>query len=112
MQLQQDTGELHHGMVLEVSNHGSPLRALRGFARDPGSCWREDTKSRREMNGLPVLVIEVPASRTPVSTPEGKYQRRAIGGKGKPECMPDLFPEMLARQADRGIQELLCPGGA
>ncbi|MCR3883894.1 MAG: ATP-binding protein, partial [Methanothrix sp.] len=40
-----------------------------------------------DLDGLDVLVIEVPASRTPVSTPEGKYQRRAIGGKGKPECM-------------------------
>jgi ATP-dependent DNA helicase RecG len=58
-----------------------------------------------EVDGLPVLVVDVPASRTPVSTPEGKYQRRAIGGKGKPECMPYLFPEMLARQADRGIQD-------
>jgi len=58
-----------------------------------------------EMDGLPVLVIEVPTSRMPVSTPEGKYQRRAIGGKGKPECMPYFFPEMIARQADRGIQD-------
>jgi predicted HTH transcriptional regulator len=58
-----------------------------------------------EIDGLPVLVVEVPTSRTPVSTPEGKYQRRAIGGNGKPECMPYLFPEMLARQADRGIQD-------
>jgi ATP-dependent DNA helicase RecG len=56
------------------------------------------------MDGLTVLVVEVPTSRTPVSTPEGKYQRRAIGGKRKPECMPYLFPELLARQADRGIQ--------
>lgn len=58
-----------------------------------------------EIDGRYVLVVEVPTSRTPVSTPEGKYQRRAIGGKGKPECMPYLFPEMLARQADRGIQD-------
>lgn len=58
-----------------------------------------------EIDGRSVLVVEVPTSRTPVSTPEGKYQRRAIGGKGKPECMPYLFPEMLARQADRGIQD-------
>ncbi len=38
-----------------------------------------------EMDGLPILVVEVPTSRTPVSTPEGKYQRLAIGGKGKPK---------------------------
>jgi len=58
-----------------------------------------------EIDGLTVLAVEVSTFRTPVSTPEGKYQRRAIGGKGKPECMPFLFPEMLARQADRGIQD-------
>ncbi len=57
------------------------------------------------MDGLTVLVVEVPTSRTPVSTPEGKYQRRAIGGKGNPSSMPYILPEMLARQADRGIQD-------
>jgi ATP-dependent DNA helicase RecG len=46
-----------------------------------------------EMDGLSVLAIEIPTSRTPVSTPEGKYQRRAMGGKGKPECMPSREPE-------------------
>ena len=29
-----------------------------------------------EMDGLTVLAVEVPTSRTPVSIPEGKYQRR------------------------------------
>jgi len=50
-----------------------------------------------------ILIIEVPISRTPVSTSEGTYLRRAIGGKGKPECLPFHFHEMQAYQADRGI---------
>jgi ATP-dependent DNA helicase RecG len=50
-----------------------------------------------------ILIIEVPTSRTPVATSEGTYLRRAIGGKGKPECLPFHFHEMQAYQADRGI---------
>jgi ATP-dependent DNA helicase RecG len=50
-----------------------------------------------------VLVIEVPPSRTPIGTTEGKYLRRAMGGRGKPECIPFHFHEMQALQADRGI---------
>jgi ATP-dependent DNA helicase RecG len=50
-----------------------------------------------------VLAIEVPASRTPVGTTDGTYMRRAIGGRGKPECLPYHFHEMQARAADRGM---------
>ncbi len=51
----------------------------------------------------PVLVIEVPVARAPVGTTEGMYLRRAIGGRGQPECLPFHFHEMQAYQADRGI---------
>ncbi len=50
-----------------------------------------------------VLAIRVPKSRIPVGTAEGKYLRRAIGGRGRPECLPFHFHEMQAFQADRGI---------
>jgi ATP-dependent DNA helicase RecG len=50
-----------------------------------------------------VIVVEVPASRLPVGTADGKYVRRAIGGRGIPECLPFHFHEMQALQADRGI---------
>ena len=50
-----------------------------------------------------VLVIEVPAARSPVGTTDGKYLRRAIGGDGRPACVPFHFHEMQAHQADRGI---------
>ncbi|MEW6228121.1 MAG: ATP-binding protein, partial [Bacillota bacterium] len=56
-----------------------------------------------EYDGKPVLAIEVPASRQPVGTADGRYLRRAIGGHGKPECIPYFFHEMQAQQASRGM---------
>jgi ATP-dependent DNA helicase RecG len=55
------------------------------------------------IEGREVLVIRVPKSRIPVGTAEGKYLRRAIGGRGRPQCLPFHFHEMQAFQADRGI---------
>jgi ATP-dependent DNA helicase RecG len=55
-----------------------------------------------EFDGLPVLVIEVPPARSPVGTSDGKYLRRALGGDGRPACVPMHFHEMQAQQADRG----------
>ncbi|MBM4031406.1 MAG: AAA family ATPase [Planctomycetes bacterium] len=54
------------------------------------------------VRGCQVLAIEVPPSTLPLGTADGHYLRRAIGGRGKPECVPFHFHEMLARQADRG----------
>ncbi len=50
-----------------------------------------------------VLAIEVPASPAPVGTADGRYLRRAVGGDGKPACVPFHFHEMQARLADRGV---------
>ena len=50
-----------------------------------------------------VLAIEVPASRSPLGTADGRYLRRAIGGDGRPACVPMHFHEMQALQADRGV---------
>ena len=55
------------------------------------------------LDGRDVLVIKVPASRAPAGTTDGKYLRRAIGGRGRPECLPFHFHEMQAHQASRGI---------
>ncbi len=52
-----------------------------------------------------VIVIEVPPSRVPVGTTDGKYQRRKLGGKGKPECVPLEFSDMLALQSQRCLQD-------
>ncbi len=56
-----------------------------------------------ELHHKRVLAIEVPASRQPIGTTEGLYLRRALGGRGIPECLPFHFHEMQAQQADRGL---------
>lgn len=50
-----------------------------------------------------VLVIGVSASRHPVGTSDGRYLRRAIGGDGKPACVPLHFHEIHSRQANLGL---------
>lgn len=56
-----------------------------------------------ELEGRPVLVVEVPPARTPVGTADGTYVRRAIGSDGRPACLPFHFHEMQALQASRGV---------
>ena len=50
-----------------------------------------------------VLIIEVPASRQPVGTTDGRYLRRAMGGDSRPACIPLHFHEVHSRQADLGL---------
>lgn len=52
-----------------------------------------------------IIVIEVPPAWSPVATAAGKYLRRAIGGDGRPCCVPMFFHEMHAQQADRGAED-------
>lgn len=56
-----------------------------------------------DVDGREVLVIEVPSSRVPVCTSEGRYLRRSIGSDGRPCCLPMSFAEMQALQAERGL---------
>ncbi len=53
--------------------------------------------------GRQVLVIEVPTLRTPVGTADGTYLRRAIGARGRPQCLPFHFHEMQTYQVERGL---------
>lgn len=55
------------------------------------------------LNSKPILVVEVPPLRQPVGTADGRYLRRAIGGDGKPACLPFHFHEMQALQSSRGL---------
>lgn len=55
------------------------------------------------IDGAEILAIEVPPSRYPVSSSDGKYVRRALGGDGRPACVPFAFHEMQSQQADRGL---------
>jgi ATP-dependent DNA helicase RecG len=56
-----------------------------------------------ELGSLVVLAIEVPAARSPIGTTDGHYLRRALGGDGRPACVPMHFHEMQSLQADRGL---------
>ncbi len=55
------------------------------------------------LEGKDVVASEVPTGRVPVGTTDGKYLRRAIGGDGRPACLPMHFHEMQSLQADRGL---------
>jgi ATP-dependent DNA helicase RecG len=55
-----------------------------------------------ELAGFPVLVMSVPNEARVVGTREARYLRRALGGDGKPACIPFHAHEMLAREIERG----------
>lgn len=55
------------------------------------------------LDGVDILVVEVPSARTPVGTRDGVYVRRGLGGRGEPACLPFHFHEMQALQAHRGL---------
>lgn len=57
------------------------------------------------VDGVEVLVIEVQKSPRVVGTQGGKYIRRAIGGDGRPTCVPLRAHEMLALEIDRGAAD-------
>lgn len=49
-----------------------------------------------DVDGKPVLVIRVPQATIPTATSGGKYVRRALGGDGKPSCVPFFVYETAA----------------
>lgn len=55
-----------------------------------------------DLDGVPVIVVEIPDSPRVVGTTRGTYLRRAIGGDGRPTCVPYHAHEMLAHEVDRG----------
>ncbi|WP_322778153.1 DNA glycosylase AlkZ-like family protein [Frankia sp. Cas4] len=58
-----------------------------------------------QIDGLPVLCIEVEDSPRIVGTTRGTYVRRAIGGDGRPTCLAFHAHEMLAYEIDRGAAD-------
>jgi ATP-dependent DNA helicase RecG len=65
------------------------------------------------LDGQAVLAIQVPTARVPVGTTEGRYLRRVTGGRGRPECVPMHFHDMVSMQADQGQLDysgLVLPG--
>jgi ATP-dependent DNA helicase RecG len=55
------------------------------------------------LDGVPVLLVEVPPQQHVVSTSDGQFLRRTMGGDGRPACLPmDAFA-IQSQQADRGL---------
>lgn len=57
------------------------------------------------VNGIRVLVIEVPRAERPVCTSRGRYIRRVTRVDGKPGCEPFYYHQMISRQADLGLMD-------
>jgi ATP-dependent DNA helicase RecG len=55
-----------------------------------------------EIEGRTVLAIGVPNERRVVGTSDARFVRRALGGDGRPSCIPFHAHEMLAHEIDRG----------
>lgn len=60
------------------------------------------TVSLADVDGVDVLMVEVPDSPQVAGTTQGTYLRRTIGADGRPLCVPFYAHEMLAQQIDYG----------
>jgi len=76
------------------------VQALIGSRTRPSLTVRAELVDIEEKQ---ILAIEIPIARQPVGTSSGHYLRRAIGGDGKPSCVPFHFHEMQSLQADRSL---------
>jgi ATP-dependent DNA helicase RecG len=54
------------------------------------------------IEGVEILVVEIPAGRPVTSTNEGVYRRRGTDAHGRPVCVPFLVHEIQSREATRG----------
>ena len=55
-----------------------------------------------EIERATILAIGVPNERRVVGTSDARYMRRALGGDGRPSCIPFHAHEMLAHEIERG----------
>jgi ATP-dependent DNA helicase RecG len=57
---------------------------------------------RVELDGHSIIVIEIPPQQHPVASADGQFLRRAIGGDGKPACVPMDAYAVQSLQSGRG----------
>ncbi len=58
-----------------------------------------------KIDGQIVLVIEVPPQRQSVGSSDGVFLRRALGGDGRPACLPMDSYAIQSMQGDRGLMD-------
>ena len=98
----EDDGRISGARPRHEAGASDPARvqALIGSRTRPSLTIRAELVDIEEKR---VLAIEIPVARQPVGTSGGHYLRRAIGGDGKPACVPFHFFEMQSLQADRSL---------
>ena len=60
--------------------------------------------------GLPILVVRVPKPVIQTATASGRYLRRALGGDGKPACVPFFIYETAAHGLSQDPSTAVVPG--
>jgi ATP-dependent DNA helicase RecG len=97
----EDDGSVTGARPRHESGRTDPLRlqALISNRTRPSLTVRVELVS---IDGKEVIAVQVPTSRLPVGTSDGRYLRRTIGGKATPACLPFFYHEMQAHQADQG----------
>ena len=80
------------------------VEALVGSRTHPAISCRAELVTVLEK---PVLVLQVPKSASPVATSDGRYLRRTLDGRGRPECVPFRFHEMQSRLSEHGGSKYL-----
>jgi ATP-dependent DNA helicase RecG len=58
--------------------------------------------AEHSLDGMSVLVVEVPPQQHVVCTSDGQFLRRTLGGDGRPACAPMDALAIQSQQADRG----------
>lgn len=98
----EDDGRITGARPRDVSGQIDPdkIRSMIANRTRPAQILQVDVCSTE---GGDVLTVEVPASRQPVGTADGRYVRRALGGDGRPACVPFHFHEVQSRQASLGL---------
>ena len=98
----EDDGRVTGARPREVSGGIDPVkvRSMIASLTRPAQSVEVEVCSLEEGD---VLAVKVPASRQPVGTANGRYVRRALGGDGRPACVPFHFHEIQSRQADLGL---------
>ncbi|WP_218022283.1 ATP-binding protein [Nocardia amamiensis] len=100
----EDDGQVTGAQPRHESGRTDPVRlqALIANKTEPPVACQVTVAALDE---LEILVIDVPDCPRVVGTQGGKYVRRALGGDGRPTCVPLRAHEMLALEVDRGAAD-------
>lgn len=97
----EDDGTVTGTRPRHEDGHTDSLRVQALIANQTQPPVSADVRTVR-VDDLDLLLVEVPDMARVVGTSQGTYVRRALGGDGRPMCVPYHAHEMLANEIDRG----------